>query len=119
MRSLSRIFETTHPVPTLKFGWLMHLCGTDHARLKEHVASMEGGLEAKIHEGGEFGTFHPSRFASAVYFSSHHHLRRILGYLHIRLMCHATSKMTSAHILRAHCHMRPLDSISPLKKVPA
>ncbi|KAI1331203.1 metal resistance protein YCF1 [Xylariaceae sp. FL0255] len=24
----------------------------DHARLKEHVASMEGGLEAKIHEGG-------------------------------------------------------------------
>ncbi|ETS76383.1 hypothetical protein PFICI_11770 [Pestalotiopsis fici W106-1] len=24
----------------------------DHARLKEHVASMEGGLEAKVHEGG-------------------------------------------------------------------
>ncbi|KAK5629615.1 hypothetical protein RRF57_005330 [Xylaria bambusicola] len=24
----------------------------DHARLKEHVANMEGGLEAKIHEGG-------------------------------------------------------------------
>ncbi|KXX78551.1 Metal resistance protein YCF1 [Madurella mycetomatis] len=24
----------------------------EHARLKEHVASMEGGLEAKIHEGG-------------------------------------------------------------------
>ncbi|KAI0460447.1 metal resistance protein YCF1 [Xylaria acuta] len=24
----------------------------DHARLKEHVASMEGGLEARIHEGG-------------------------------------------------------------------
>lgn len=25
----------------------------DHARLKDHVASMDGGLEAKIHEGGE------------------------------------------------------------------
>jgi hypothetical protein len=25
----------------------------DHARLKEHVASMEGGLEARIHEAGE------------------------------------------------------------------
>ncbi|KAL1866600.1 hypothetical protein VTK73DRAFT_4630 [Phialemonium thermophilum] len=24
----------------------------DHARLKDHVASMDGGLEAKIHEGG-------------------------------------------------------------------
>ncbi|KAK7908585.1 metal resistance protein YCF1 [Apiospora marii] len=24
----------------------------DHARLKDHVSSMEGGLEAKIHEGG-------------------------------------------------------------------
>ncbi|KAK5652526.1 hypothetical protein OQA88_10432 [Cercophora sp. LCS_1] len=24
----------------------------DHARLKDHVASMEGGLEAKVHEGG-------------------------------------------------------------------
>ncbi|KAI1359531.1 metal resistance protein YCF1 [Xylaria arbuscula] len=24
----------------------------DHARLKEHVANMDGGLEAKIHEGG-------------------------------------------------------------------
>jgi ATP-binding cassette subfamily C (CFTR/MRP) protein 1 len=25
----------------------------DHARLKDHVASMDGGLEAKIHEGGK------------------------------------------------------------------
>lgn len=25
---------------------------TDHARLKDHIASMSGGLEAKIHEGG-------------------------------------------------------------------
>ncbi len=25
----------------------------EHARLKDHVASMEGGLEAKIHEGGK------------------------------------------------------------------
>jgi hypothetical protein len=27
-------------------------CFTEHARLKDHVASMEGGLEAKINEGG-------------------------------------------------------------------
>jgi ABC-type multidrug transport system fused ATPase/permease subunit len=27
----------------------------DHARLKEHVASMDGGLEAKINEGGKCG----------------------------------------------------------------
>lgn len=26
----------------------------DHARLKDHVAGMEGGLEAKINEGGKF-----------------------------------------------------------------
>lgn len=26
---------------------------TEHARLKDHVASMTGGLEAKIHEGGK------------------------------------------------------------------
>jgi hypothetical protein len=26
---------------------------TEHARLKDHVAGMEGGLEAKIHEGGK------------------------------------------------------------------
>jgi hypothetical protein len=25
----------------------------DHARLKEHVANMDGGLEAKINEGGK------------------------------------------------------------------
>lgn len=25
----------------------------EHARLKEHVASMNGGLEARIHEGGK------------------------------------------------------------------
>ena len=25
----------------------------DHARLKEHVSSMQGGLEASVHEGGE------------------------------------------------------------------
>jgi len=25
----------------------------EHARLKDHVASMDGGLEAKINEGGE------------------------------------------------------------------
>lgn len=29
--------------------WLT--CGTEHARLKEHVTSMTGGLEAKIQEG--------------------------------------------------------------------
>lgn len=28
-----------------------------HARLKRHVASMDGGLEAKIHEGGKPVTF--------------------------------------------------------------
>jgi hypothetical protein len=26
----------------------------DHARLKEHVSSMEGGLDAAVHEAGEF-----------------------------------------------------------------
>lgn len=26
----------------------------DHARLKSHIASMEGGLEAKINEGGKW-----------------------------------------------------------------
>lgn len=25
----------------------------EHARLKDHVVSMDGGLEAKINEGGE------------------------------------------------------------------
>lgn len=29
----------------------------DHARLKDHVAGMEGGLEAKINEGGKSFTF--------------------------------------------------------------
>ncbi|KAI0408708.1 metal resistance protein YCF1 [Xylaria palmicola] len=29
----------------------------DHARLKEHVASMEGGLEARIHEGGKWQAY--------------------------------------------------------------
>jgi hypothetical protein len=24
---------------------------TEHARLKDHIATMDGGLEAKIHEG--------------------------------------------------------------------
>ena len=28
-------------------------CTQDHARLKEHVSSMQGGLEASVHEGGE------------------------------------------------------------------
>lgn len=31
--------------------------GTEHARLKDHVASMEGGLEAKINEGGKLRNF--------------------------------------------------------------
>jgi ATP-binding cassette subfamily C (CFTR/MRP) protein 1 len=30
----------------------------EHARLKDHVASMSGGLEAKIHEGGKSPYFH-------------------------------------------------------------
>lgn len=29
----------------------------DHARLKDHIASMEGGLEAKINEGGKSFNF--------------------------------------------------------------
>lgn len=29
----------------------------EHARLKDHVASMNGGLEAKIHEGFVHPTF--------------------------------------------------------------
>lgn len=29
----------------------------EHARLKDHVASMNGGLEAKIHEGFVLPTF--------------------------------------------------------------
>jgi hypothetical protein len=36
---------------------MLTLCATEHARLKDHVASMNGGLEAKIHEGGKH---HPS-----------------------------------------------------------
>ncbi len=28
----------------------------EHARLKDHVASMNGGLEARIHEGGKLYT---------------------------------------------------------------
>ncbi|KAK3375086.1 ABC transporter type 1, transmembrane domain-containing protein [Podospora didyma] len=30
----------------------------EHARLKDHVASMDGGLEAKIHEAGKLCIFH-------------------------------------------------------------
>jgi ATP-binding cassette, subfamily C (CFTR/MRP), member 1 len=32
----------------------------EHARLKDHISSMNGGLEAKIHEGFVFFYFHPS-----------------------------------------------------------
>lgn len=40
----------------------------EHARLKDHVASMDGGLEATIHEGGEciFFPVFPPRFPSAL-----------------------------------------------------
>lgn len=34
-----------------------NFCSLDHARLKDHVAGMEGGLEAKINEGGKSFTF--------------------------------------------------------------
>lgn len=30
---------------------------TEHARLKDHVSSMDGGLEAKINEGGKQHSF--------------------------------------------------------------
>lgn len=32
---------------------LIHISTLEHARLKEHVSSMEGGLEAKVNEGGK------------------------------------------------------------------
>ena len=33
---------------------ILTLLYVDHARLKDHVAGMDGGLEAKINEGGKF-----------------------------------------------------------------
>ena len=33
---------------------LLTLYDRQHARLKSHVASMESGLDSKIHEGGEY-----------------------------------------------------------------
>lgn len=43
----------SYRVHKTNLGWC-----TEHARLKDHVASMEGGLEAKIHEGGKQRIFH-------------------------------------------------------------
>lgn len=70
---------------------LMHISLVDHARLKEHVASMSGGLGAKINEGGKFRKFLPA--ALSVGCLSHCHLHRIFGYL--QNLC-ARSEVTRA-----------------------
>ena len=57
--SPSIILATLSPAHSL--AWPLHFLtlhntnvfNTEHARLKDHVAGMEGGLEAKVHEGGK------------------------------------------------------------------
>lgn len=46
----SALGECTNSSPNISHGILTD--STDHARLREHVASMAGGLEAVVHEGG-------------------------------------------------------------------
>ena len=45
-------------VPPARPKACMLICAPDHARLKDHVANMDGGLEAKINEGGESRSEH-------------------------------------------------------------
>ena len=43
-------------------------CAIGHARLKDHVASMEGGLDAKVQEGGELSLRFIPQFSSILQF---------------------------------------------------
>jgi hypothetical protein len=47
----------------------------EHARLKEHVSSMDGGLEAKVNEGGKSILFYHSLFVGISAFDYCHHAK--------------------------------------------
>ena len=69
----------------------------DHARLKEHVASMEGGLEAKIYEGGKLirGSLVFASFGFASFgFGCCCHLHQSFGFLHPRVRVHNSAHST-------------------------
>lgn len=59
----------------------------DHARLKEHVAKMEGGLEARIHEGGKY--LDTSNLSHS--FGSYCHLHHTFGSLHAWVRVHSST----------------------------
>ncbi len=59
----------------------------EHARLKDHVASMDGGLEAKIHEGGECTMF----FSPVIGFAFCRlvvYCALSIGFSHATALCH-------------------------------
>lgn len=60
----------------------------DHARLKEHVANMEGGLEAKINEGGESRKFLPVALSVGCFITlSSPSYSRVSAYLLVGYIC--------------------------------